>query len=119
LTDPPTSPKFSSSEPTSSRAAQYGLMIRYLSPAGICVIAVLLSWYIEALYPQGDSRNFGGPCCALLMGIGALIYIFPAIKELLLPNGVRVFLVVATGWTSVVVLCWLFFWLVVRFKWFQ
>jgi len=118
LSDSPTSPESSNSEPPSPRDAQYGLMFRYLAPPGIFLTAMVSSCYIGILYPHGDSRNLA-PCCGVVIGLAGLVYIGPAIKELLLPKGKRVFLVVAADWVSVAAVCWLFLWLIVRFKWFQ
>lgn len=90
-----------------------------LLPAAICIGALLGSWLIEADFPNGDSRNFGGGMCVLVTAPLGLIFAILAIREALRPRGLRA-LLWGLGWNVVVAGGpWVVLWIVARFRLFK
>ena len=91
-------------------------MFLYLLPGAVCFGAFIGSWMIEARYPNGDSRNVGGPLCVFLTAPLGLIFGIMAIREALRPRSLRA-LLWGLGWNVVVAVGpWLALWIIVRFR---
>jgi hypothetical protein len=102
-------------EPISNREANYGRMLRHLTPAGLFLTALATGCFIEWEYPGGDSRNIASPCCMIVTAPAALILAISAIKETLRPKGLRILLAAGATWLLVAMLVCLLLWSIVRF----
>jgi hypothetical protein len=90
-----------------------------LLPGAVCISAILGSWVIEATYPQGDSRNFGGPMCVVATAPLGLVFGVMAIRETFRPRSLGA-LRRALAWSAVLAGGpWLLFWMIIRFGWLK
>jgi hypothetical protein len=101
--------------PPPPRNASARRVFMYLLPAAICVGAYIGSSMIEETYPKGDSRNFQGPLCVIVMAPLGVIVGVMRIREAFRPRGLRA-LLWGVGWNVVAAFGpWLALWVVVRF----
>lgn len=101
--------------PPPPRPADPRRLFMYLLPGAICVGAVLGSWIIESRFPAGDSRNFGGVMCALIMAPLGVVFGALAVREAFRPKGLGAF---CRGlmWNAVIAFGpWLALWVMVQF----
>jgi hypothetical protein len=102
------------------RDAQYGKMLWYLTPATLFSMAFVGFWFINwKMYPQGDSRDFGSPCCMLIMGPTALACVVFIYMEAMRPNGLRVLVRSIFGCLLLPLGLWLALWLIIKFQLFK
>ena len=111
----PERPPLDYATPPPPRQADARVIFRNLLPASICVGALLGSWLIESSFPNGDSRNFGGPLCVLVTAPLGLVFGVFAVGESFRSAGFCAF-ARAAAWSFLVALApWLFLFACVRF----
>jgi hypothetical protein len=102
------------------RDAEYGKMLWYFTPATLFSMALVGFWFINwKMYPQGDSRDFGSPCCMIVMGPAALACLPLLATEAMRPRGLRVLFRSILCCLLLPLGIWLGLWLIIKLQLFK